>query len=93
MFEPELVFQDLKNWCDSELFGDKLWGKYGPANGINPDYGWTSPVALSGIVGPLALSVANLDEETSVWKFFEKIARFKKDSKPHPLRRFPHRGV
>jgi hypothetical protein len=78
MFDPDLIFSTLKQWCDNEQYGDKIWGKYGPANGINLDYGWISPHALSGIVGPMALSIANLDWETSVWKKFaqnEEVAR------------------
>lgn len=70
MFDPDLVFTSLKRWCDDKNYGDQIWGKYGPSNGINLDYGWLTPTALSGIVGPMALSVANLDEKTSVWRNF-----------------------
>jgi hypothetical protein len=72
MFEPDMILRDLQTWCDNPDFGDKIWGDYGPANGINLDYGWISPYALSGIVGPMALSVANLDQTTSVWSLFLK---------------------
>jgi hypothetical protein len=70
MFLPDLIFHDLQSWCDNKEFGRMFWGKYGPANGIDLDYGWISPISLSGIVGPMALSVANLDPNTSVWKLF-----------------------
>ncbi len=72
MFEPDLVLSDLRSWCDNKDFGSKFWGKYGPTNGINLDYGWISPISLSGIVGPMSLSAANLDPDTSVWKLFSK---------------------
>jgi hypothetical protein len=72
MFDPELAFTSLRRWCDDPKYGDKLWGKYGPANGVNLDYGWISPYALSGVSGPMALSVANVDADTSVWKYFMK---------------------
>ncbi len=77
MFEPELVLRSLQQWCDDPIYGSKIWGKYGPANGIDLDYGWISPHALSGIVGPMALSVANLDSQTSIWKQFASNASVK----------------
>jgi hypothetical protein len=72
MFAPHLALMDLRTWCDDPVLGPWIWGKYGPANGINLDYGWVSPYALSGIVGPMALSVANLDWATSVWRLFRR---------------------
>jgi hypothetical protein len=70
MFDPDLVFKSLKDWCADKNYGDRIWGKYGPTNAIDLDYGWMAPIALSGIVGPMALSVANIDDKTSVWRLF-----------------------
>jgi hypothetical protein len=70
MFTPDLVFDSLRSWCQDDRMADLIWGRYGPANGISLERGWVAPWALSGIIGPMALSVANVDRRTSVWRLF-----------------------
>jgi hypothetical protein len=73
MFVPEVVLADLVRWCHS-AYANRIWGRYGLADGINLDEGgakgWISPLVHGITVGPEFLALANLSEATSVWKDF-----------------------
>jgi hypothetical protein len=75
MYLPDLVMSDIKKWLDGP-YGEKIWGRYGLADGIdldNRDHPWVAPDVHGITVGPMFLSLANTRFETSVWKDFNHI--------------------
>src|SRR5271166_297791 len=75
MYLPDLVMGDLQKWVDGPY--KKIWGRYGIADGIDVSDDGTAWVAgdVHGItVGPMFLALANMREETSVWKDFNKMS-------------------
>jgi hypothetical protein len=78
MFLPGLVFPSAQAWRDNPKYRDRLWGKYGFADGINVDKNWIAPIVHGITVGPVYLSIANIDEATSVWKIFMQIPEIKR---------------
>ena len=74
MYLPDLVMGDLQKWVDGPY--KQIWGRYGIADGIDVSDDGTPWVArdVHGItVGPMFLVLANMSEETSVWKDFNQI--------------------
>lgn len=67
MLEPDLCLAVLHTIHDR--FGDKVWGKYGPADAFNPLTGWVSTDTLGLDVGMTLLSAENL-RRGSVWHWF-----------------------
>jgi hypothetical protein len=77
MFNPEIIMKDITGWRNGE-HKDKIWGKYGFVDSINIDRNWFSRKVLGITVGPAFLSLANMDESTSVWQDFMKIPGMQK---------------
>lgn len=77
MFNPDAVFADLAQWTESS-YGGQIWGHYGLTDSIDLDKNWISQVVFGITVGPAYLSMANLEERTSLWRLFMKIPEIKK---------------
>jgi hypothetical protein len=72
MFLPDLILNDAANWLDSP-YRKKIWGKFGFIDSLNIDKNFFSTKALAITVGTEYLSLANMDENTSVWRVFGEI--------------------
>jgi hypothetical protein len=75
MYLPDLVMKDLQDWLNGP-YGDRLWGRYGIADGIDLDNQhdpWIAPDVHGITVGPMFLALANTSEKTSVWKDFNRL--------------------
>lgn len=75
MFEPQTILTDAVRWFDGP-YRNQIWGKYGFTDSLDLDHGsngWFAQKVLGVTVGPEFLSLANMDESTSVWKTFMSI--------------------
>jgi hypothetical protein len=73
MYLPGLVMGDLQRWVDGP---HRTWGRYGLADGIevhDDGTAWVAPDVHGITVGPMFMALANISEETSVWKDFNRI--------------------
>jgi hypothetical protein len=52
-----------------DKYGDKIWGKYGPADAFNPLTGWVASDTLGLDVGITLLSAENY-RTGNLWKWF-----------------------
>jgi len=68
MFLPDEVLADAQRWVDGP-HREKIWGRYGFVDGVNPGRDWWAPTVLGITVGPLYMALANTTEE-SIWKRF-----------------------
>lgn len=64
------VLTDAADWKNSAY---PLWGRYGFIDSLNLDRGWFSQAVLGITVGPAYLSLANLTQNTSIWRLFMQI--------------------
>lgn len=72
MYMPKEVLADIENWKNGP-YGPQVWGKYGLVDSVDLDQKWFSNRVFGITVGPEYLSMANLDESTSIWKDFMRI--------------------
>jgi hypothetical protein len=67
MIAPDICIPALHAMKDK--YGEKIWGKYGLADALNPISGWVSTDTLGLDVGMTLLSAENL-RSGNVWKWF-----------------------
>lgn len=72
MLAPQVVLADLTSWLVKPN-RTEVFGKYGFVDGIDVDRKWTGRKVLGITVGAAYLSVANLNDSTSIWQDFMKI--------------------
>lgn len=75
MYSPGIL-SEMENWREGP-YGSRIWGIYGFADSINLDRGWVAEQVYGITAGPLYLSLANLEDSTSVWKDFNQIPEIK----------------
>jgi hypothetical protein len=69
-YTPAQSLAAMRYWY-SEL-GPKLWGRYGFADAYNLDLDWVSRVHIGIDQGPIALMIAN-EQNDFVWQYFMKV--------------------
>ena len=67
MFTPELSIAAMKSM--RELYGDKIWGKYGFMDAFNPKRRWSFNGYLGLDQGPIILAIENY-RTGLIWKLF-----------------------
>lgn len=72
MFMPAEVLADASRWM-SGPYSARLWGKYGFVDSLDLDQDWFADVVLGITVGPVFLSLANMEDQTSIWRAFMQI--------------------
>ncbi len=72
MFLPTEILADANQWRNGP-YGSKIWGKYGFIDSLDLDNDWFAEVVLGITVGPAYLSLANTEDQTSIWKQFMEI--------------------
>lgn len=77
MYLPDSVLRDAAAWMEGP-YSKSLWGRYGFVDSIDLDKGWFSNMVLGITVGPIYMSLADMKEETSIWKTFMKIPEIQK---------------
>ncbi|MBX2988700.1 MAG: hypothetical protein KF802_12460 [Bdellovibrionaceae bacterium] len=77
MYMPNEILSDAQRWLNSS-HRSSLWGKYGFIDSLNLDEKWFSPYVLGITVGPAYMALANLREDTSIWKGFMKLPEIQK---------------
>lgn len=76
MFAPDLVLQDAVAWRQGP-YAKRIWGRYGFTDSIDLDQDWFAPESFGITVGAAYLGLANMKEETSVWRLFSQIPEIK----------------
>ncbi len=71
MFAPDIILSDLAEWMNGPL-GPMIFGNYGPVDSLNTDRNWIDEDVIGITVGATYLSLANMNESTSIWKDFSK---------------------
>ena len=72
VFAPEVVLADIENW-KAGPYGARIWGRYGFVDSLDLDRDWIAEDVLGITVGPIYMSLANLNTRTSIWRKFAKI--------------------
>ena len=72
MYMPHEVLNDVQTWINGQ-FGPKIYGRYGLVDSINIDRNWFATEVLGITVGPVYMSLANMNEDTSFWKVYRQI--------------------
>ncbi len=72
MFMPTEIISDMTDWMNGK-FAPQIWGRYGFVDSIDIDQNWFARTVLGITVGPAYLSLANLDDRTSLWLKFMAI--------------------
>jgi hypothetical protein len=72
MYLPTEVLGDVDRWANGS-YRSKIWGRYGLVDSVDVDQNWYGTQVLGITVGPAYLSMANIDDATSVWKDFMKV--------------------
>lgn len=72
MFLPQEVMADMTEWVNGP-FRDRIWGRYGFVDSLDVDQNWYARVVLAITVAPAYMSLANMEDSTSVWNTFMKI--------------------
>lgn len=72
MFAPDLVLKEASSWIFGSYRG-LIWGRYGLADSLDLDSFWFAKESIGITVGAAYLSLANTEEETSIWKYFMRI--------------------
>ncbi|MBY0518121.1 MAG: hypothetical protein K2P81_14530 [Bacteriovoracaceae bacterium] len=65
MYDKNII-QDASMW-KSGKFKNQIWGAYGFIDSLNLEKNWFSPLVLGITVGPAYLSLANMNDNDSVW--------------------------
>lgn len=73
---PELILGDAGQWLTSP-FSPRIWGRYGFVDSVDVDQDWASKRVLGITVGPIYMSIANLDSPSSIWSVFNEIPDIK----------------
>ncbi|MBX3021757.1 MAG: hypothetical protein KF799_08790 [Bdellovibrionales bacterium] len=76
VYDPNTYLEDFAKWYDSP-YHKQLWGRYGFVDSLDLDQNWFSSGVLGITVGPAYMSLANMEEKTSVWKDFMNIPEIK----------------
>jgi len=90
MYAPELILSDIQKWIDGP-HGMKIWGRYGLIDSLDLDRNWFSTRVRGITVGALYLSLANINEDTSIWRHFREIPEIKKGMAAAAAARQPER--
>lgn len=69
MFLPNEVMSDANDWMNGP-YAKNIWGRYGFSDSIHLSKGWFDHSVIGITVGPIYLSLANMDEDDAVWKGF-----------------------
>jgi len=72
MYAPNEIIGDASRWLKSPLRA-KIWGHYGFIDSVDIDHNWFASNVLGITVGPAFMSLANTNEETSIWHLFREI--------------------
>lgn len=72
MYLPKEAFADMARWLTGP-YQKKIWGRYGFIDSLDLDRNWFSTEVIGITVGPTYMSLANLSENTSIWRLFMRI--------------------
>lgn len=76
MYASDMILNDIQKWIDGP-HGSKIWGRYGLIDSLDIDRNWFSTEVRGLTVGALYLSLANTNEDTSIWRHFREIPEIK----------------
>lgn len=85
MFLPNEVLEDAKAWRTSPL-ASLIWGRYGFTDSVNLKKNFFSKRSFGITVGAGYLSLANMNDSTSIWRVFNQIPEIKKAMDKIPSR-------
>ena len=71
-FTPDEVLSDAEAWWRGP-YANQIWGRYGFVDSLNLDQSWFAPETFGITAGAAYLSLANLEERTSIWHRFHAI--------------------
>jgi hypothetical protein len=80
MFDEGTVLGDVAGWLAGP-YGDRIWGRYGLADGVNlddPADEWVAPDVHAITVGPEFLAFAGLSPATAIGPVFNEIPAVKR---------------
>jgi hypothetical protein len=75
-FLPQVVLHDAEAW-KSGPYGERIWGRYGFTDSLDLSQDWVSQRTFAITAGTAYMSLANLDDDTSIWKVFNQIPAIK----------------
>jgi hypothetical protein len=76
VFMPDEILDDMLEWRDG-AYSAKIWGRYGFVDSLDVDADWFSRYVLGITVGPIYMSLVNMDANGSIWSKFMRVPEIK----------------
>ena len=76
MYTPQVV-TDAEAWKKG-AHASRIWGRYGFVDGLDLERGWYAQNVLGITVGPAYMSLANMQDSTSIWQDFMQVPAIKR---------------